>query len=90
MTPEFSVVVRGGPAVHGPAAAPARPTLGRVEVWPVRTNMMQALRRRSPDQAMVEVRPGGQFPLARGPLENWGIRGGTPASDVDLGFEVGV
>jgi phenylpyruvate tautomerase PptA (4-oxalocrotonate tautomerase family) len=23
-------------------------------------------------------------------LENWGIRGGTPASDVDLGFEVGV
>jgi phenylpyruvate tautomerase PptA (4-oxalocrotonate tautomerase family) len=24
------------------------------------------------------------------PLENWGIRGGTPASDVDLGFEVGV
>jgi phenylpyruvate tautomerase PptA (4-oxalocrotonate tautomerase family) len=24
------------------------------------------------------------------PLENWGIRGGTPASDVDLGFEVGI
>ena len=24
------------------------------------------------------------------PLDNWGIRGGTPASDVDLGFEVGV
>jgi phenylpyruvate tautomerase PptA (4-oxalocrotonate tautomerase family) len=24
------------------------------------------------------------------PLENWGIQGGTPASDVDLGFEVGV
>jgi phenylpyruvate tautomerase PptA (4-oxalocrotonate tautomerase family) len=24
------------------------------------------------------------------PLENWGIRGGMPASDVDLGFEVGV
>jgi phenylpyruvate tautomerase PptA (4-oxalocrotonate tautomerase family) len=24
------------------------------------------------------------------PLENWGILGGTPASDVDLGFEVGV
>ena len=24
------------------------------------------------------------------PLQNWGIRGGTPASDVDLGFEVGV
>jgi phenylpyruvate tautomerase PptA (4-oxalocrotonate tautomerase family) len=24
------------------------------------------------------------------PLENWGIRGGTPASEVDLGFEVGV
>jgi phenylpyruvate tautomerase PptA (4-oxalocrotonate tautomerase family) len=24
------------------------------------------------------------------PLENWGIRGGTSASDVDLGFEVGV
>jgi phenylpyruvate tautomerase PptA (4-oxalocrotonate tautomerase family) len=24
------------------------------------------------------------------PLENWGIRGGTPASDVDLGFDVGV
>jgi phenylpyruvate tautomerase PptA (4-oxalocrotonate tautomerase family) len=24
------------------------------------------------------------------PLENWGIRGGTPASDVDLGSEVGV
>jgi phenylpyruvate tautomerase PptA (4-oxalocrotonate tautomerase family) len=24
------------------------------------------------------------------PLENWGVRGGTPASDVDLGFEVGV
>jgi phenylpyruvate tautomerase PptA (4-oxalocrotonate tautomerase family) len=23
-------------------------------------------------------------------LENWGIRGGTPASDVDLGFEVDV
>jgi phenylpyruvate tautomerase PptA (4-oxalocrotonate tautomerase family) len=24
------------------------------------------------------------------PLENWGVHGGTPASDVDLGFEVGV
>jgi len=24
------------------------------------------------------------------PLENWGIRGGTPASDVDLGFRVDV
>lgn len=24
------------------------------------------------------------------PLENWGIRGGTPASEVDLGLEVGV
>jgi phenylpyruvate tautomerase PptA (4-oxalocrotonate tautomerase family) len=24
------------------------------------------------------------------PLENWGIRDGTPASDVDLGFEVGI
>ena len=24
------------------------------------------------------------------PLENWGIRGGTPASEADLGFEVGV
>ncbi|HEV2930352.1 MAG TPA: tautomerase family protein, partial [Propionibacteriaceae bacterium] len=24
------------------------------------------------------------------PLDHWGIRGGTPASDVDLGFEVGV
>ena len=24
------------------------------------------------------------------PLENWGVRGGMPASDVDLGFEVGL
>lgn len=24
------------------------------------------------------------------PLQNWGVREGTPASDVDLGFEVGV
>ncbi len=24
------------------------------------------------------------------PLENWGIRGGIPASEVDLGFEIGV
>jgi phenylpyruvate tautomerase PptA (4-oxalocrotonate tautomerase family) len=24
------------------------------------------------------------------PLENWGVRGGSPASEVDLGFEVGV
>lgn len=24
------------------------------------------------------------------PLENWGIRGGIPASEVDLGFNVGV
>lgn len=24
------------------------------------------------------------------PLENWGIRGGNPASEVDLGFKVGV
>jgi phenylpyruvate tautomerase PptA (4-oxalocrotonate tautomerase family) len=24
------------------------------------------------------------------PLENWGLRGGTPASEVDLGFEVDV
>ncbi len=24
------------------------------------------------------------------PLENWGIRGGTPASDVDLGFRVDI
>ena len=24
------------------------------------------------------------------PLENWGIRGGIPASEVDLGFKVGV
>jgi phenylpyruvate tautomerase PptA (4-oxalocrotonate tautomerase family) len=27
--------------------------------------------------------------LREEPLENWGIRGGTPASEVDLGFEVG-
>jgi phenylpyruvate tautomerase PptA (4-oxalocrotonate tautomerase family) len=24
------------------------------------------------------------------PLENWGVRGGIPASEVDLGFKVGV
>lgn len=24
------------------------------------------------------------------PLENWGIRGGIPASEVDLGFNIGV
>jgi len=24
------------------------------------------------------------------PLENWGIRGGIPASEIDLGFKVGV
>jgi phenylpyruvate tautomerase PptA (4-oxalocrotonate tautomerase family) len=24
------------------------------------------------------------------PLESWGVRGGSPASEVDLGFEVGV
>jgi hypothetical protein len=24
------------------------------------------------------------------PLENWGIRGGQPASEVDLGFKVNV
>ncbi len=24
------------------------------------------------------------------PLENWGIRGGIPASEVDLGFKVGI
>jgi len=24
------------------------------------------------------------------PLENWGIRGGVPASEIDLGFKVGV
>jgi phenylpyruvate tautomerase PptA (4-oxalocrotonate tautomerase family) len=24
------------------------------------------------------------------PLDNWGIRGGIPASEVDLGFKVGV
>ncbi len=24
------------------------------------------------------------------PLENWGLRGGTPASELDLGFEVGI
>jgi phenylpyruvate tautomerase PptA (4-oxalocrotonate tautomerase family) len=24
------------------------------------------------------------------PLENWGIRGGIPASEVDLGFKIGV
>ena len=28
--------------------------------------------------------------LREEPLENWGIRGGTPASEVDLGFEVGI
>ena len=28
--------------------------------------------------------------LHEAPLENWGIRGGTPASDVDMGFEVGI
>lgn len=26
--------------------------------------------------------------LIEPPMENWGIRGGTPASEVDLGFEV--
>jgi len=24
------------------------------------------------------------------PLDNWGIRGGIPASEVDLGFNVGI
>ena len=24
------------------------------------------------------------------PLENWGIRGGTPASELDLGFDLNV
>lgn len=24
------------------------------------------------------------------PLENWGLRGGTPASEIDLGFEVAI
>lgn len=28
--------------------------------------------------------------LHEAPLENWGIRGGTPASEVDLGFRVDV
>lgn len=28
--------------------------------------------------------------LREPPMENWGIRGGTPASEVDLGFEVNV
>ena len=28
--------------------------------------------------------------LREPPMENWGIRGGVPASEVDLGFEVEV
>lgn len=24
------------------------------------------------------------------PLENWGLRGGTPASEIDLGFEIAI
>ncbi|EKE76429.1 tautomerase family protein [Oceanibaculum indicum] len=28
--------------------------------------------------------------LIESPMENWGIRGGTPASEVDLGFPVAV
>lgn len=28
--------------------------------------------------------------LIEPPLENWGMRGGTPASEIDLGFKVGV
>jgi phenylpyruvate tautomerase PptA (4-oxalocrotonate tautomerase family) len=28
--------------------------------------------------------------LEEPPLENWGIRGGTPASEVDLGFQVDI
>ena len=28
--------------------------------------------------------------LRESPLENWGVRGGVPASEVDLGFEVEV
>lgn len=24
------------------------------------------------------------------PLENWGLRGGTPASEIDLGFEISI
>ena len=28
--------------------------------------------------------------LRESPAENWGIRGGVPASEVDLGFEVNV
>ncbi len=28
--------------------------------------------------------------LHEAPLENWGVQGGTPASEADLGFEIGV
>jgi hypothetical protein len=24
------------------------------------------------------------------PLENWGLRGGKPASEIDLGFEIAI
>jgi phenylpyruvate tautomerase PptA (4-oxalocrotonate tautomerase family) len=37
------------------------------------------------------IRPGDVFIVLHDvPLENWGIRGGIPASEVDLGFNVGV
>ena len=39
----------------------------------------------------VGIRAGDVFiVLLEVPLENWGIRGGIPASEVDLGFNVGV
>ena len=39
----------------------------------------------------LEIQPGDVFiVLHEVPLENWGIRGGKPASEVDLGFNVNV
>jgi phenylpyruvate tautomerase PptA (4-oxalocrotonate tautomerase family) len=37
------------------------------------------------------IRPGDVFIVLHDvPLENWGIRGGIPASEVDMGFKVGI
>jgi len=47
--------------------------------------------KRTPYQAIVRnLAALGVPPLDETPPENWGLRGGMPASEIDLGFKIDV
>ncbi len=76
-----------------PKASSARFTLVDITIFPgrslaTRRALYQAVVRRLGDLGIpaADIR----IVLHETPLENWGLRGGTPASEIDLGFEIAI